>query len=276
MIILRQCTFSSKKDLKKNLRDAAVAGGALGVVAGAAKTQASIGTKFMKDLDREVDSGEKAVAEKLIKKSEKNGAKVIRDKTGMYFGPASTKDVVYLHGTKAPSIVAHEAGHHHYFNVSPKKTKKISDYIGKGAIKSYGVSKILTPLSVPVVGISSGIKKAVDEDKGKKQSKFNKHAAWAAPLVANLPVLVSEGLASRHGLKAMKAAGATKAAMKTARKELLRAGTTYAANAAAHAGAGQLTKEVAYHLKKRDLEADKRWMEEYNKNRENRENREKK
>lgn len=87
-----------------------------------------------------------------------------------------------------------------------------------------------------VGGIASGLNKVCLEQKGKEQSKVDRHAGWASSAILNTPTLASEVMASHRGLKLLKEAGASKEVMKRARKNLALAGGTYAAGAIMNIG----------------------------------------
>ena len=80
-----------------------------------------------------------------------------------------------------------------------------------------------------VTGYKSGLKAAKLESEGKKEGGWNKVKGAAIPAVMVAPVLVAEGAASRHGIKLLKEAGASKEAIKAAKKNLGKAWGTYAA-----------------------------------------------
>lgn len=54
--------------------------------------------------------------------------------------------------------------------------------------------------------------------KGEKESKLSRHSGWASGLAVQSPGLVSEAMASKHGLDLMKKAGASKKLMKLVEK----------------------------------------------------------
>lgn len=203
-----------------------------------------------KQLDIDPDAKKLEIYKKLKKSAEKRGANVddrtiILDMTGPAYD--SVNDVAYMNGKKHADYLSHELGHRHYHK---EKAKTIGDKIGKAAHKLYkwtGSSRnpgLITPVVSIANGIHSGVIKANKEAKGEEESKFNRHKAWAVPLALSTPVLISEGMASKHGIKLLKESGAGKEAIKEAKKRLGQAFGTYATGALSAVGLGEFSRAV--------------------------------
>ena len=146
--------------------------------------------------------------------------------------------------------------------------------VAKGAHKFNALSKFGTtgigdlnkayPRMAAVYGIhgyASGLKAAKDESEGKKESKWNKVRAVAVPAMVSAPMLISEAAASRKGLKLLKQAGASKEAMKVAKKSLGNAHGTYASLAAGNIVAGEGGRLVGKAVGKRRRNSQKEEQE---------------
>lgn len=103
-----------------------------------------------------------------------------------------------------------------------------------------------------------GKKAAEKEAAGEKESKLSRHSGWASGLAVQSPGLVSEAMASKHGLDLMKKAGASKKLMKASRKNLGAALGTYAGIAVTNAGMSELARGIAYRKKKKKLEKEEK------------------
>ena len=251
MIILRK--YFSKKDKgggkkdKDNLKDGLVG---MTLTGAGILGNKSLSNKMEKQLEIEPDAKKLEIYKKLKESAEKRGANV-NDRTTLLnmTGPAydSVNDVAYMNGKKHADYLSHELGHRHY---NKEKAKTIGDKIGKAAHKLYkwtGSGRnpgLITPVVSLANGIHSGVIKAKKEAKGEKESKFNRHKTWAVPLALSAPVLISEGMASKHGIKLLKESGAGKEAIKEAKKRLGKAFGTYATGALSAVGLGELSRAV--------------------------------
>ena len=278
MIILRQKNYSSSKEKedeeknKKSKRRGRLAtAGAIGAIVGGE----ALGTKYalkegvldnidedmadelrkrLKIKKREQTPEDSKLFRKLAKKAKNKGIK-----TSDYspVGPAydpKTDTVMGLGSKKGADLLSHELGHRHYFK--DKDAGKVSKAAHKIYEKTGGslVNGYIAPAATGVTaGIITGKRKARKEDKGEKESIVNKHASWVAPIIASSPMLISEAAASRHGIKSLKEAGASKEYIKGARKSLGTAFGIYATKALAGAGIGAATKHAAYRKEKRKL-----------------------
>lgn len=166
------------------------------------------------------------------------------------------------------AALSHELGHSHYMGFSKGRSKNI---IAKAAhrlytpgaymvsddpviSKSFKLGKKERQLNVSGSNLTSGgfaahgfingLKSAKLKHEGKKESKLHKLASAALPAAMVAPLLVAEGSASLKGLKLLKKAGASKAAMKESRKLLGKAWGTYAGKAAKPILSGQLGREA--------------------------------
>lgn len=276
-MILKRKLFSDKKEKseeeKSKTRHRIAAGGAVASAIGgeAVGTKFALGTGILDDQlgedmadqlrsklkIKKKGGGDEDVKlfEKLAKEAKKKG---IKTQDLSILGPAyePTEDVVLGLGSKKHAdLLAHELGHRHYFK------EKEAGKIGKTAHKIYQatggslVNGIVTPIATGITaGTIAGKRKARKEAKGEKESVVNKHAGWAVPIIATAPMLISEAAASRHGIKSLKAAGASKKYLRESRKNLATAFGTYATKSAMGAGIGQAVKEGAYRREKRRIE----------------------
>lgn len=258
MIILREVTFSEKKEnihksTKNNtLKNIGVSGSAGALAVGSGVLNDRLGKKSIKDIYREISDKEFDVITRINKRVQKSGANV-DTRTDTPGGPGyhAKTDKIYMDKSATPSIFAHECGHRHYHQT---KSKRLVDLVGKAVHKINPYAKMAShDKFVMGNGAFAGIKKAVKESNGEKQSKINKHQAWVYPAVVGIPTLVAEGMATGKGLRILKRAGADKTMMRKAKKELATAGSTYIADYAKKIAKGQLAKEGAYHLTKNIL-----------------------
>lgn len=117
--------------------------------------------------------------------------------------------------------IAHEAGHKHYYGNDQKYTLGgIAHRLYQPAMKLSGTGYL--------VGAASGIHEALREHQGRKRSNLVRHAAWAVPALRNLPILISEGAASKYGLsKLSEMKSLSESEKKEARKSLAACFGTY-------------------------------------------------
>ena len=166
-------------------------------------------------------------------------------------------------------VLSHELGHTQFLEKGRSK-----DVIAKTAHRLNSVSKLgttgLNPqnyLMRPAVygahGYASGLKAAKMESEGKKESFGHRIKAAGLPALVAAPMLIAEGAATGKGLKFLKQAGASKGAMKTARKSLGNAYGTYASLAAGNVVAGEGGRLVGKAVGK------KRYKKEKEKEKEN-------
>lgn len=174
-----------------------------------------------------------AVAERSAKSSGMSG-------TGKHLG----KDLVAVgEGRLADAdILSHELGHS-ALGAGKIGKGRSKDIVGKGAHKLYNAGKFGMSAGTIVGGVTgykSGLKAAKLEAEGKKEKTWDKVKSVAIPAAMVSPILVSEAAASRHGIKLLKEAGASKEALKTAKRSLGKAWGSYAAvgSAGAVTGAG--------------------------------------
>lgn len=246
--------FSKKKKGEPDLDSikvggAAVAGGTAGKI---------LGINIDKKISRSGKVNNSEVYSKLEKLAKKKGVVAIKDLPTGGPGFSSKAKMISMAGSRNVASLAHELGHADYH------LNKDSGKIGRAAHKAYvktGGSRLnvkrLQPRLAAVAGAMSGERAAKLEAEGKKQSKLERHADWAIPAVLSAPVLVSEGLASRKGLKFLKNSGASKELRKAARKDLVGAWGTYAGAGAINAGIGELSRGIAYRMTKRDLDRER-------------------
>lgn len=259
-MIIKRKLFSKKKEENKNSNDtSSIAKGTalyLGGIAGGQGIAAPILIKHMYDEPSEESA---KIAEKLKRLASRRGHE-IDNITYTGVGPAYQNNKIYTSGTKAADVLSHEIGHAHY---DKRKVKSVSDAIGKIAHKAYlktgGMLNhtVLAPTAGIIAGVRSGKKAAEKEAAGEKESKLSRHSGWASGLAVQSPGLVSEAMASKHGLDLMKKAGASKKLMKASRKNLGAAFGTYAGVAIANAGVSELARGIAYRKKKKKLEKEK-------------------
>lgn len=259
-MIIKRKLFSKKKEENKNSNDTSsrAKGTALylGGIAGGQGIAAPIVMKHMYDEPSEESA---KIAEKLKRLASRRGHE-IDNITYTGAGPAYQNNKIYTSGTKAADILSHEMGHAHY---DKRKVKSVSDAIGKIAHKAYlktgGMLNhtVLAPTAGIIAGVRSGKKAAEKEAAGEKESKLSRHSGWASGLAVQSPGLISEAIASKHGLDLMKKAGASKKLMKASRKNLGAAFGTYAGVAITNAGMSELARGIAYRKKKKKLEKEK-------------------
>ena len=242
--------FSKKRKGSSDLNGTKVGGTA--VVGGLASR--SLGKNIYKKISRSGKVNNSEVYSKLEKLAKKKGVVAIEDYPTR--GPAFSPEVkmISMAGSRDVVALSHELGHADYH------LNKNSGKIGRAAHKAYfktGGSKLnvrrLQPVAAISAGTMSGWQAAKLEAEGKKQSKLDRHAGWAMPAALSAPVLVSEGLASRKGLKFLKNSGASRELRRAARKELTGAWGTYAGASAINAGIGELSRGLAYKITKREL-----------------------
>lgn len=131
-------------------------------------------------------------------------------------------------GTRTPSIIAHELGHHHY------RTNKDAGIIGKMAHKDQprmlynNTSGIISKGLHGGAGFAAGYYNGKREANGKEENKLAKWGTRLAPLAVATPVLLAEGAASLHGLRRLKGHGISPEGLKAAKKSLSSAWLNYA------------------------------------------------
>ena len=166
------------------------------------------------------------------------------------------------------SVLSHELGHsQHYYGRGGSKVGKLAHRVRdfqKNAINK--VSEMAEKRGIKinnstankstgvVAGLASGINAGKKEKEGKKEGFLSKTAWITTPTVAMAPTLISEGEATRQGLKILRKAGASKAYMGMARKNLGHAFGTYAtgliAPIAMGYGARQIGKVIGRRIAK--------------------------
>lgn len=166
-------------------------------------------------------------------------------------------------------VLSHELGHTQFLEKGRSK-----DVIAKTAHRLNSVSKMGTsglnpqnyltrPAFYGTHGYINGLKAAKMESEGKKESFGHRIKAAGLPALVAAPMLIAEGAATGKGLKFLKQAGASKRAMKTARKSLGSAYGTYASLAAGNVVAGEGGRLVGKAVGK------KRYKKEKEKEKEN-------
>lgn len=259
-MIIKRKLFSKKKEENKNSNDTSSrAKGTALYLGGIAAGQGIAAPIVMKHMYDEPSEESAKIAEKLKRLASRRGHE-IDNITYTGAGPAYQNNKIYTSGTKAADILSHEMGHAHY---DKRKVKSVSDAIGKVAHKAYlktgGMLNhtVLAPTAGIIAGVRSGKKAAEKEAAGEKESKLSRHSGWASGLAVQSPGLISEAIASKHGLDLMKKAGASKKLMKASRKNLGAAFGTYAGVAITNAGMSELARGIAYRKKKKKLEKEK-------------------
>lgn len=137
------------------------------------------------------------------------------------------KDLILLgeDGFGDSVALSHELGHSQHTTGLGRSGSKV----GKVAHKLYQPSKKLSgPVGI-VAGFHSGVQAEKAKQEGRKESKLNRALPIVTPIVMSAPVLVSEGLASKKGIELLKKSGASKELVNEAKKKLIAAGGTYAA-----------------------------------------------
>lgn len=296
MIILRHRLFSDKNNKKDDDNDKInpLAVGGAGMLVGSASDKFSksrtkrLGKKLLNG-ERISEREREELTDKLVKRAEKQGTKIVKDETfgnaaaveggslGRAIKRASDKnpklkqalensgplkhigtDTVVLGKGKLsdPEILAHELGHTQYVHKGRSK-----DIIGKAAHKTQALSKFGTGSVANVAyaagGFKSGMKSAKNKAEGKKERTWDKVKSVAIPAAVSAPLLITEGAASRKGLKMLKEAGASKEAIKTARKNLGTAYKTYLTRAEASMLSGEGGRLAGKAIGKRKYEKEK-------------------
>lgn len=232
MLIVRKIFSTNDNDkVSSGLVGAGLVGGSIG-------SRKLLKKSLIKDSKDIIPEDNKKVYEKLKSIAKERGIKDIKEvKSGSFYD--LEKDTININRKKLAASLSHEMGHRHY---DKEKAKTLGDKIGKLAHKLYRLdNKGILAVSV-LNGLHSGINKANKESKGEKESKFNKHKSWVVPLALSTPLLVSEALATKHGLKLLKKSSASKELMKSSKKRLGKALGTYGLGAALSIGSGELTK----------------------------------
>ena len=270
MIILRKLFSKDKSDRGERVSNQtnSMIKGAAAIGAGIGLNTA-LGLKLMNHLQKSSTPEEKAQFEKLKNGVTKSGIVKSVSNASYMQGPAYHPgfDNIGMAGIKDPGSLGHEAGHAYYEKqIAGKiKGKGAADKIGKYSHKAYfkmggtaGTFMGLSPLSGIASGAISGTRAAKKEAKGEKESKLNRHMAWALPVMVAAPGLVAEGMASRKGIRMLKESGASKKIINNAKKSLAGAWGTYGALTAANAGVGELSRGIAYKCTKKKLERNKK------------------
>lgn len=194
------------------------------------------------------------IKHRLEKDAIKDGI-AIDQSLGSFLKPAQREGYKLKDGRKFGVItadrgdsLAHELGHEHFLRKDAKGIGKLAHKLDIGSDKH----PYLTFASGATSGIAAGINKAHKETKGEKESTLNKLSPALTSLAVSSPMLVAEAAASKHGMKLIKNAGATRRYQKAARRNLIKAWGTYATVPAIASGMGYATKKIAY-----DIESDR-------------------
>ena len=190
-----------------------------------------------------------------LEKAAKNDGTVLNDHINSFLTPANRAEVKIGEGKEFGLVTAHRGDHmahelgHEYYQSKGKGLGKLAHKLDIGSDRHSN----LTLASGISSGIASGINKAHKEAKGEKESTLNKLSPALTSLAVSSPMLVAEAAASKHGMKLIKGAGATRRYQKAARKELTRAWGTYATVPAYSSAAGYGAKNIAYKTEKARL-----------------------
>ena len=180
-----------------------------------------------------------------LEKIELNGKK------NAFYSP-KTKEVVDAGLGHRAEILAHELGHH---KVQTSKHRFV-----RGTQGSLGdISRVasMTGLGIAgsvAAGVAAGKNAARKEAAGEKEGKLSKYGHYAVAVGSTLPMLASEAMASGHGLRILKKAGASKGDLARAAANLGVAGATYGSMAAINAGAGSIAKGLAKKSEMKKIE----------------------
>ena len=151
------------------------------------------------------------------------------------------------------ATLSHELGHNNY-HLNPK-----SDKIGRYSHKLYNPKA--SSIGGIGVGFASGIRSAKKESEGEKEGVANRIAGGATAVGLDVPILIAEGKASRHGLKLLKNAGASDKYLKSSRKSLRNAWLTYGAKTVADVGLSELGRAAGRAYYNNILKEDKTYSE---------------
>lgn len=262
MIVLRNKSFSEKEkeDIEGNAGKMALSAVGIGAGTQIADTlmEKSAKRSSMKFEDHE-DLINKMIKDKNVKIDK---SKELYPGTAYMKHHPQTGEIIdtinigdYANG---PDAIAHELGHRHY-KLNPKSGK-----IGKYAHKVGERIGDLDMLSTVGLGIASGINKAKKEIlEGKKETTAEKVVPHIVTGSFLLPTLIAEGAASKRGLKILKQSGASKEIINKAKRDLFRNWGSYAAGIPGNMAVQELTKSIAYKIKKEDLKRDLKKKEKY-------------
>ena len=157
-------------------------------------------------------------------------------------------------------------------NLDPKVREKYKDYdFSNGLPKeledkinrvAYKTKKIVGSSVSGISGIAAGYKAEEEKEKGnKKKARLISAGSLAIPILGHTPELGSEISASSKAMKMIKAAGANKKQINTARKSLGYALGTYGVDLGKNLiinGGSQLIGKGAYKLTHRKKKEDKK------------------
>lgn len=156
-----------------------------------------------------------------------------------FYSPGTREVIDAGLGHKA-DILSHELGHH---KVQTSRNPLVRATQGKiGNIARIGSVTGGTMAGSILAGSYAGKKAAEADARGEKEGFGTKYGHMIAAGAANLPILASEAMASGHGLKELKSAGASKKDLAKATGNLALAGLSYAGLAGANIGAAQYAK----------------------------------
>lgn len=248
MIILRKHFSEESSNKEKEIKDRNRASSlALGAMAGKI---AGHGGKWISNywMDEMHPEENEKIYNKLKKHAKGKGIEVKELKSTLFNGANLKKKKVTV-GGKSATALAHELGHVEHLKDGA------GGKFGKFVHKLYKPSRIASNGLVSLAnGIDSGMRAERDKRKGIKESKLNRHKSWALPVAASVPYLISESVASRHGLKLLKNAGASKGFMRSAKTNMALAGSTYLAGTLSGAATGEIGRHYGRKLERKRQE----------------------
>lgn len=160
------------------------------------------------------------------------------------FYVANEKNIVDAGLGHKADMLAHELGHH---KVQTSKNALVRSTQGPlGNIARFGLNTGGSAVASLLAGRAAGKKAARDEAEGKKEGAISKYGHHAVAIGSGLPIIASEAMASGHGLKILKNAGAAKKDLAKAAGNLAAAGGTYVlGTVGVNEGAAVLGKSLA-------------------------------
>lgn len=225
MIKFRLFSKNSKDSHDKKLKNEAKA------LAAAKIGSDAVGAVFMSKLMKSKGVEDEKLLDKLKKDADNLGIKVTKSadsRGGSYMYNPFTKEESINVANNRVETLAHELGHaQHRGGRSGGKIGKVAHSLPIKLATTAG------KYGVQAAGFKAGMKDENLHEKGEEvhSSKGRLTRAGLAIALA-APELIREGAASKHGLKALKNAGANKEQLKMASKELKTAYNTYLVGAA--------------------------------------------
>lgn len=198
------------------------------------KTPEQSAKDLRKKLEERLDKGLKKIIKddrersgtvKRVGRGFEKGFKNIMEKGGPNYVPYI--DTIHIDPSNplnnSAATLAHELGHSKHYN---KRDGKIVSKI------AHKVPRAGSGLAAVGAGYASGYKAEKNKEEGKKVSTLNKLTPALVAAGTYAPILISEGAATKRGLKELKRLGASDNYLKESKKALGHAFGTYATKGA--------------------------------------------